>query len=449
MSTQALTPEERIGLVFGPEPIIAEAVEPPPINLPDAFWEARPILACVRQAAHARSISADALLGVVLARVCAGISPEVRLPPIIGSDASLNTFVALVGPSGSGKSSSVACGRDLVPLDGDGVRDGLQVGSGEGLIEAFLGLPPEGQARAGAKVQVVTSVLAVLDEGEALAQQAGRRGATILPTLRTAWSGGSLGQANATADRRRHLRDHSYRLAAIIGYQPEHGATLLADDASGTPQRFVWLSATDPAIPEEPPPWPGAFDRAVVSVPGDGLAVTRHAGLDVEVEAEIRQRGLAQRRGEATERLDAHGDLVRLKVAALLAHLDERHDIDRADWDLAGMVADTSRAVRGSVASEAQIRAAATEKATTDKAVRRQEALQSFEETKAREAAVRQIAKRVHREGHASRRELQQAMASRLRQHITVEQAIEIAIERRMVVSSGDGEFRVGPVRPG
>ena len=65
----------------------------PTTNLPSAFWIARPSLAHVRQAAHSRHRSADAVLHVVLARVAAMIEPA-RIDTGVGSPASLNYFAA-------------------------------------------------------------------------------------------------------------------------------------------------------------------------------------------------------------------------------------------------------------------------------------------------------------------------------------------------------------------
>jgi hypothetical protein len=47
--------------------------------------------------------------------------------------------------------------------------------------------------------------------------------------------------------------------------------------------------------------------------------------------------------------LDAHADLVRLKIAGLLAILDGRLDLTEDDWRLAGIICETSRRVRASV----------------------------------------------------------------------------------------------------
>src|SRR4029077_20878232 len=63
----------------------------------EEFWSARPELCAVRDAARSRLVSPWATLGAVMALVCSQVGPHVVLPPIVGGDATLNTFVALVG----------------------------------------------------------------------------------------------------------------------------------------------------------------------------------------------------------------------------------------------------------------------------------------------------------------------------------------------------------------
>ncbi|GFG73587.1 hypothetical protein MBOT_09520 [Mycobacterium botniense] len=80
----------------------------------EAFWSARPELERLRTFARARCVGPWSTLGAVLARVIATIPPEVVLPPTIGSEASLNLFVALVARSGFGKNTSEAAAEDFV-----------------------------------------------------------------------------------------------------------------------------------------------------------------------------------------------------------------------------------------------------------------------------------------------------------------------------------------------
>ena len=73
------------------------------LNLPAEFWDARPVLAHIRQAAHSRLLSPDAVLAAVLARVAAATPPLWKLPAVVGGTSTVSTYVALVGPPGTGK----------------------------------------------------------------------------------------------------------------------------------------------------------------------------------------------------------------------------------------------------------------------------------------------------------------------------------------------------------
>ena len=133
---------------------------------------------------------------------------------------------------------------------------------------------------------------------------------------------------------------------------------LLEDAAAGTPQRFAWCRASDPSVPDEPECWPGPLrwqppsyqvqtKRGVVNSTGPipGYDVKRPVGIPPEVQDEIRARDLARVRGLALvgERQD-HSDLMRLKMAALLAVLDDRTNTNQEDWELAGVLKATSDA---------------------------------------------------------------------------------------------------------
>ncbi len=93
-------------------PLPRPGVEAQPLaeDLPPAevggFWQERPVLEHLLTFARARMVSPWALLGVSLVRILAVVPPHVVLPALIGSHASLNTYVALVGPSGGGKGAA-------------------------------------------------------------------------------------------------------------------------------------------------------------------------------------------------------------------------------------------------------------------------------------------------------------------------------------------------------
>lgn len=418
--------------------------EPP--NLPAGFWEARPELAQIRQAAHARTRSADAVLGVVLARLAVLIPPEVTLPPIVGATGSLDLAVALIGPSGSGKSSSARVSKELVPILDDNVAV-VPLGSGEGIVESYLGYvmrPDEDGKPQRVKEQVRRGVLAMLDEGQALAEMGGRRGSTLLPTIRTAWSGDRLGQANASQETRRLLDAGCYRFALVAGFQTDHAVTLLGDAAGGTPQRFAFFAATDPDLPDRPPPWPGplTIDHTYVHGPLD---------VDATIADEIRAQSLAVARGViAVAPLDAHRHLLRLKLAALLGVLDSHRGIDLEDWQLAGQILDASDKVRKSIQATAAAKAHEDESRSIAKADRRATVLTDSEAERACRGMARAIARHVHRGACVDGCKLRCVSRSTAGQHrklATIDDALDLAIRHGWIILSGE-DILSGEAKP-
>jgi hypothetical protein len=411
----------------------------------------RPELAAIRQAAHSRARAADAVFGAFLCRVAVLVPPQLMLPPIVGSVATLDLLVANVGSSGAGKSSSSAVAAELVPIDDDHVVLDLAVGSGEGLVDAYLGTVDEIDDN-GKKIrvrrQVRRAVHVLVDEGQVLAELTARRGATIMPTLRSAWSGATLGQANASVDTHRRVNAGSYRLAATIGIQPEHAVALL-DDTAGTAQRLLWLSATDPDIPDHPPAWPGYIDLTTPDPHRYGIACTMK--VDDTIATEIRTAALARARGQVVlDPLDAHADLLRLKVAALLGIIDARTDVNPDDWQLAGLVMRTSRAVRNQVRTHAIREARRREDAANDRAVRRDAVLAGSAEDRARNNMAKAMARHVHKRAcgeHCTRRCLSRATAGRDRDHATIEDAIDHAVSMRWITAS-ESTYGPGEARP-
>jgi hypothetical protein len=369
---------------------------PTALNLPVTFWDARPELSAIRQAAHARGISADAVLGAVVARIAWQVSPAVTLPPVTGDVGSLDFCVATIGRSGAGKTVSQRCAAQLIPGPAlDPGLDELPLGSGEGLIDAYFGtvLEDDGTGKkTKRKRQVRRGVLFNLDEGQALDEVARRKGSTLMPTIRTGWSGGRLGQALASEERSRHLPHNSYRFALIAGFQPEYAAQLLSDAAGGTPQRFLYVSASDLTIPEDPPPWP----RVPLWEPSSEL--NKPLTVVATVSAEIRQRSLGRARGTSQgDPLDAHRDLLRLKISGLLTILDHRTDINGEVWHLAGMMLDTSDAVRRSIQRAAADQAEKVEQARIVRQVRASLAVDRSTERRALERVALAIARHVHK----------------------------------------------------
>lgn len=309
------------------------------------IWDTRPSLRHVKHAATARGVAPLPLLGVMVAHALTSVPPHVVLPPIIGGQASLNSFFALVGPSGMGKGATEAVAEDLLQLEAVDF-DVTSPGSGEGLTRSFARYSkdaPDGME------WISDRVLMTLPEVDALTALTKRMGATLVGTLRMAWSGETLGFGYADREKAVKLPKHSYRLTFVLGVQPERAGELLADGGGGTPQRFIWLPTIDPdydagvqLATADPRPWQ-VQDR------WDTLSGSVRPRQEIEVPREAQEVVLTnheQRMRTGKSDLDGHALLARLKFAFGLAVLDSRTSITVEDWDIAGAVMEVSNLTR-------------------------------------------------------------------------------------------------------
>ena len=365
-------------------------------RLPDQFWFARDALTQIHKAALSWPIAPDGLLGATLARVAVAHGPSIQLPP----RGSLNLLVALVGPSGAGKSETIDAAAALVPLDHrTDLAIDVPMGSGEGIADVYLGAPYKVDDGSGRKVlrrdQIHSGALFIVDEGQIVSQIAGRNGSTLFPTLRTAWTGGTLGQKNAAAERDRRIAGHAYRFAAILGIQPQHAGAILADVAGGTPQRVLWFPVTDPRIADldRLPSWPGQLD-----LPTPALTSGERLAIHPDVAGELERKRIASAAGNRqVHELDSHRDLLRLKVAGLLALLDQRRDINPADWHLALMVMRTSTFTRTVLVEIQRAEAAKVQQQRIGMKVAEHSAVEASTHTEAIRRGALAIARKVHR----------------------------------------------------
>lgn len=428
-------------------------------NIPNEFWEARPLLTQIRDEAHRALVSADVVLGCVLARAAALIHPSIKIPNYAARPAgSLNYFVAAIGPSGSSKSSAAAIAAQLIPNPlGERTWFGAPLGSGEGFIQSFLGnveTPNEKGKPLQTKTQTRDGVLFTLDEGEALDQLSGRNGATLMPVLRSAWNGETLGQTNASQETKRFLPAHHYRAALIISFQTAYTEELLKGAGAGTPQRFIWLHAIDPTIPHTitnrsaiqplgfipPPPHPRVFDETQFD---------QVLTIDVTILEELEAKRAAAGRGDIDiQESQSHRDLLMMKTAGILAILDNRLNITRTDWNLANILADTSANVWQNCVNYHTQTAAGREQSATTKFVRRAVTTENTLTANAVERCARTIAKKVWATSQpCTRRDLNHSLASRDRQLASVDEALEYAKNLDWIKSEND-TFKPGKSRP-
>jgi len=339
----------------GINPETGEVSTEPPTTIPAGaydLFDASELLRHIERFARARRASPWATLGAVLVRTACAVEPFVVLPPLVGGDASLNIFVALVGPSGSGKGAAEAAGRDAIDL-GQLQEEG--VGSGEGIGHAYMRFMPAKEGAPAGWDQYRTRLLLRAPEVDTLGALAKRSSSTLLPKLRDAYIGDDLSFAYADATKKVPLRAHTYRLGLIVGVQPERAGTLLDDSDGGTPQRFLWLPTRDPDVPDtappEPPRWTAWKTQAWPASTGGRVR------LDVcpEARAAVEAATLARHRGQVAA-LDGHALLARLKSAAALAILHGETEVSSNAWEMSGHVQAVSDACRSAVTATSRSR---------------------------------------------------------------------------------------------
>lgn len=426
--------------------------------LAEEFWTARRDLEHVRRAAHSRGRSAPATLGAVLARIAAGTPHVVKLPPIVGGRAGLSFFVGIVGPPGAGKSSAADIAGQLVKL-ADHVRDHMPIGTGEGMIDVLFAQVNGDDGKGKEWRQAFHNAFFWVDEGQMATAIADRSGATLMPVLRTVWSDGTLGQSNAAGGRDRRVPAGAYVYGMGVAFQESKLRAFFDDRTGGTPQRFAWASATDPAIPEpgRRPAWPGPLEWSPPDL-DTRRSLELHDGmywLDIPepVRSEIVEADYTRATGRVkTDEFSAHGDLLRLKMAALLAILDRRVNVTAEDWQLAGMLKAYSDATGAAALRTIRAEATKTEADTSARLARRKVQEVSAVEAHRTYEAARRIADKVHVKGEMNVSALRRLLP---RWRAEFYEGLDLAIEAGWVIAStepGQGApkrvLRPGPAKP-
>lgn len=410
-----------------------------PAGLEDVVFTATPELAYIRALARERMVSPWALLGTMLSLVIATTDPTVRIPGFIGTRASLNLGVALASASGGGKSTTMAVAWEALERALSRYRvDQRNPSSGEGILTLFVDTDNKG-----VQEQIRSRCVSIIDEVATLVGQANRSGSTLMSTLRTALSGGPLDNHGAEKSRRRHLEPHSYRYCIVIGVQRRTAMHFLDDDDAGTPQRFLWMPATDRnADPDAPAAGDNVFANWQMRVHGDTVLYPDH------VAGEVREAHAARVRGDG-HALDGHAMLTRLKVAAGLALLHGGVVVSEQLWDLSGHVMTVSDRTRDALLDYAQAE-------RVEAAQARGRAAAVTEDAKA-EAAVERcvlvIARKVHRSARPMTRAEVKAASGRHR--AVWREALDLAVERGLVTAvpiEGQGQtghtYVPGAVKP-
>jgi hypothetical protein len=320
-------PRDQVGVLTPPKASTNGSAPPP--DREEDFWTARPVLTHILNFARARRVGPWALLGCVMVRAVGSVTPDLTLPPLVGSAASLNTFLGIVSMSGGGKGAAESAALEAVDL---AHIPTYGPGSGEAIGHLFYVWDKKAEEL---RQHTVSAILSA-PEIDTLTALKTRQASTLFPELRKAWMGEPLGFAYVDREKRLTIPRHTYRLGLITGIQPGNAAPILEDHSSGTPQRFLWLPADDPGAPDERPDDPGTYPNPLGTSPDRSRRQMRVCETS---RAEIDAARVHHLRGNATDALDGHALLARLKVAAGLAVLDGRTDeITEGDWQLAGLI---------------------------------------------------------------------------------------------------------------
>ena len=346
-------------------------------------------------------VSPWSLLGTCLGQAAIATPYDVLLPPVIGTPASVNQLMVGVGASGAGKgisSARVLNWPDTDPFDlGDGEQrladafTPLTPGSGEALSALFKESRTVKVDGRSVTVQeyIRRAAWVTFHEVDQLTAIKSRVGSTATAEIRKAWSGEPLGTLTKVKANQLMVEAHTYRVVIVVAAQPGRCGPLLEEEAGGTPQRVLWLSADDPDM-ELRDEQPSTLDvtlpdfHAGISSPGP-----RYFTVDPAVRQEIRQDRVA---GKWKGTVDSHRNLVRLKVAAAGAVLHGSIDIAPEIWEWAGAVVLHSVRVRESVTEEL---AKAAQEASTQRAA--SAAHEEIVKASAVELTVDKVAKAVER----------------------------------------------------
>jgi hypothetical protein len=218
-----------------------------------------------------------------------------------------------------------------------------------------------------------------------------------------------------------------------MGFQPDYAIQLIRDDAAGTPQRFLFVSARDQYIPDVPELSSYVMNLAT---PSDGEVF-----VDREIQRLIGDRQRRVVRGEIdVDPLDSHRDLLQLKTALLLSVLCGSNDgVTNKWWNLARDLVDTSRQIRTFMLDIGK------QRATDERVSKVHERLES--EDMIHEHRMARIANLLGRHalslGPSPAEKLINKLASRDRPHADIEDAVR---RKFLVAGNAANQYLAGPL---
>ncbi len=336
-------------------------------QLREMFWEARPVLRHLRDAAYARRGGRWAVLAAALAHAISQVPPTFVIPPVRASRASLNFYTVVVAPKGVGKSSALTIARNALDFVGCQRVYSRELGSGQGISAMYY--QPRKVGKATEMVRVRDAAIAEIGEIRSLEGHAQMSGSILIPTLLKAAMGETIGPQYKSSALDIDVPEHSYRFVILATSQTKNSGILLRDSESGLPQRFLWATATKNVI-ENRPEWPGSYplvlhpeimaargehEPSPLDMPGEweppsyGEAEVREIVLPDVAVRDIEAADDAESHGEYEEPEEsraAHSLLIKAKTAVALAILDGRIDVTEEDWELAEIVMGESRSMQ-------------------------------------------------------------------------------------------------------
>jgi hypothetical protein len=317
-------------------PVVPPVLEPMPD--PAVLWASgRPELVALRYEAQRRIASPWAVLGAAIARALLTIPYTVRYRSALHPEGTpLNLAIALVGRSGSGKSTAIRGAACAVAFEGEDVPAPAAARSGEGIATMLARMhTAKGEDPELVWTRPDHATWLHWDEVGQLGEQSARTGSTVMESIKSVTSGESIGGQNAKGDGVT-IPGGSYRAVLTVAVQPGRAGPLLSDGAiaGGLSARFVWMLAEDPAAADAARP-DAAQPPVQVSLKQWDLVryVDALPVMDAAHEADTR----AAHRGER-DPIGSRVLLNRAIIAIALASMAGRAALTEDDWHLAGAV---------------------------------------------------------------------------------------------------------------
>jgi hypothetical protein len=320
------------------------------------------------------------------------------------------------------------------------------------MVEAYLRPARKGEAgyEEGKKIQQFEGCHFYIDEGSNLVSLASKKEDITLDTIRSLWSGESVGQTNASATTSRFLPARSVAFGLSVGFQPDIAAMFVKEGENvGTPQRFLWCYAHNNEQPDNAPKPKGTLDALILPRRDTPFEFK----FDPSIQHEVRSKRAQLMRQEITlDSFEAHDLLKQMKVAACLAILHRVKHVDTQTWALAGNIVEVSANVLQ------DIRKTFAEKQLEKRASKNDERAESIVRVneKTREQAIKAGAATMARKAH---KELSQVGATFLSQAVsgndkrlaTTDEMIDYALNQSWleeIPTKGTPRYKAGRVTP-